>query len=40
VSSAAIAKIVSEHDFEERRMGANNDESLRDIVLLGKKKRR
>jgi amino acid transporter/mannitol/fructose-specific phosphotransferase system IIA component (Ntr-type) len=39
VSLAAIAQIVSEPDFEGRWMSAKNRESLRDIVLLGKRKR-
>jgi amino acid transporter/mannitol/fructose-specific phosphotransferase system IIA component (Ntr-type) len=39
VSLAAIAQIATEHDFESRWMGAKNGESLRDIVLLGKRKR-
>jgi mannitol/fructose-specific phosphotransferase system IIA component (Ntr-type) len=39
VSLAAIAQIVSEHGFEERWMGAKSGESLRDIVLLGKRRR-
>ncbi|KPJ63164.1 hypothetical protein AMJ44_14700 [candidate division WOR-1 bacterium DG_54_3] len=39
VSLAAIAQIVQEPDFEERWMKAKNKEALRDIVLLGQRKR-
>jgi APA family basic amino acid/polyamine antiporter len=39
VSLAAIAQIVQESDFEERWMKAKNKEALRDIVLLGQRKR-
>jgi len=38
-SLAAIAQIVQEDDFETRWMAAKNTEDLRDIVLLGKRKR-
>ena len=39
VSLAAIAQIVHESDFEKRWMGARNKEALRDIILLGQRKR-
>jgi amino acid transporter/mannitol/fructose-specific phosphotransferase system IIA component (Ntr-type) len=39
VSLAAIAQIVSEHGFENRWMSAKSGESLRDIILLGKRMR-
>lgn len=39
VSLAAIAQIVSEPNFDSRWMSAKNGESLRDIILLGKRKR-
>jgi APA family basic amino acid/polyamine antiporter len=39
MSLAAIAQIVQEDDFESRWMAAKGTEALRDIVLLGKRKR-
>lgn len=36
---AAIAQIVQEHDFEKRWLEARSAEALRDLVLLGKRKR-
>ncbi len=39
VSLAAIAQIVREPDFDERWMSARSREALRDIVLLGKRRR-
>lgn len=39
VSLAAIAQIVQEPDFEQRWIKAKNKEALRDIVLLGSRKR-
>ena len=39
VSLSAIAQIVQEPDFEQRWMKAKNEEALRDIILLGKRKR-
>jgi APA family basic amino acid/polyamine antiporter len=36
---AAICQIVQEDDFEKRWMGAKNADALRDIILLGKRKR-
>ncbi|MFW6137855.1 MAG: amino acid permease [Spirochaetota bacterium] len=39
VSLAAIAQIVQEPDFEKRWKNARNTEQLRDVVLLGKRKR-
>ena len=38
-SLAAIAQIVQEEDFEKRWMVAKKPEALRDLVLLGKRKR-
>jgi len=38
-SLAAIAQIVQNPDFEKRWMAARNKEALRDIILLGKRKR-
>ena len=38
-SLAAIAQIVLDADFDNRWMAARNKEALRDIVLLGKRKR-
>jgi len=38
-SLAAIAQIVQDPDFEEKWMSAKSKEALRDIVLLGKRKR-
>ena len=35
----AIAQIVQDSHFEERWMAVNNEERLRDIVLLGKRRR-
>ncbi|MBN2323222.1 MAG: amino acid permease [Spirochaetes bacterium] len=39
ISLAAIAQIVQEPGFERRWMSAKNKESLRDILLLGERKR-
>ncbi|MFC1782907.1 amino acid permease [Planctomycetota bacterium] len=39
LSLAAIAQIVESADFEEKWMAAKTPEALRDIVLLGKRKR-
>ena len=39
VSLAAIAQIVHEPDFEKRWMNAKNGEALRDIILLGQRRR-
>ena len=39
LSLAAIAQIVQEDDFEARWMAAQNEEAMRDIVLLGKRRR-
>ncbi|MFH1548254.1 MAG: amino acid permease [Candidatus Omnitrophota bacterium] len=39
VSLAAISQIIKEHDFEKRWLEAKNQEDLRDIVLLGKRRR-
>jgi len=39
-SLAAIAQIVQNPNFEKRWMAAKSKEALRDIVLLGKRKRR
>lgn len=36
---AAIAQIVQDSAFDERWMKAKNKETLRDIILLGKRKR-
>ena len=36
---AAIAQIVQDEDFETRWMDARNDQGLRDVILLGKRKR-
>jgi len=36
---ASIAQIVHEHDFEKRWMNARKIESLRDIILLGQRRR-
>ena len=36
---SAIAQIVQDPHFEERWMSAKNEEALRDLVLLGKRKR-
>jgi amino acid transporter/mannitol/fructose-specific phosphotransferase system IIA component (Ntr-type) len=36
---SAIAQIVHDPNFENRWLGAKNEEDLRDIVLLGKRKR-
>ncbi len=38
-SLAAIAQIVSDRKFEERWLKANSQEQLRDVLLLGKRKR-
>ena len=38
-SLASIAQIMSEKDFIERWLRAKNIENLRDIVLLGERKR-
>lgn len=38
-SLAAIAQIVQDPNFEDRWMSAKNKEDLRDIVLLGKRRR-
>ncbi len=38
-SLAAIAQIVSNKTFEERWLRAHNQEQLRDVLLLGKRKR-
>lgn len=40
MSLAAIAQIVEEDGFEEKWMAAKTPEALRDIILLGKRKRR
>jgi len=39
LSLAAIAQLVQDSDFEKRWLTAKNDQSLRDILLLGKRKR-
>ncbi len=39
-SLAAIAQIVQDHHFEKRWMKARDAEALRDVILLGKRKRR
>ena len=36
---AAIAQIIHGPDFEKRWMAARNKEALRDVILLGKRKR-
>jgi mannitol/fructose-specific phosphotransferase system IIA component (Ntr-type) len=36
---SAIAQIVHDPNFENRWLRAKNEEDLRDIVLLGKRKR-
>ena len=36
---SAIAQIVHDPNFEKRWLSAKNEEDLRDIVLLGKRKR-
>jgi len=36
---SAIAQIVQDHDFDKKWMAAKNKQALRDIVLLGKRKR-
>jgi len=36
---SAIAQIVQDPKFEDKWMSAKNKEGLRDIVLLGKRKR-
>ena len=38
-SLAAIAQIVQDPHFEDKWMTAKNEEALRDIILLGKRKR-
>jgi len=38
-SLAAIAQIVEDEGFEQRWMAARNEQALRDIVLLGERKR-
>jgi mannitol/fructose-specific phosphotransferase system IIA component (Ntr-type) len=35
----AIAQIVQEDDFESKWLGARNREALRDLILLGQRKR-
>jgi APA family basic amino acid/polyamine antiporter len=40
ISLAAIAQIVQEPDFEKRWMEAKDEEALRDIVLLGQRRRK
>jgi APA family basic amino acid/polyamine antiporter len=40
ISLAAIAQIVQEADFEKRWMEAKDEEALRDIVLLGQRRRK
>ena len=39
ISLAAIAQIVQEEGFEEKWMAAKNPQALRDLILLGKRKR-
>lgn len=36
---SAIAQIVSDHHFEEQWLAAKNKQGLRDVILLGKRKR-
>jgi len=36
---AAIAQIAMDPQFEKKWMSAKNEETLRDIVLLGKRRR-
>ncbi|MGQ9811600.1 MAG: hypothetical protein ACUVQ7_09695 [bacterium] len=38
-SLAAIAQIVQDHHFEQKWVKAKDSEALRDIILLGKRRR-